>query len=72
VNARTLFVASLLAGCAAQHAESGSAVNAPAKSADTASNPGEVLPFIDDDYEGAVAQAKAKGLPLFVDVWAPW
>jgi hypothetical protein len=32
----------------------------------------EVLPFIDNDYAKAVAQAKAKNVPLFVDVWAPW
>ena len=33
---------------------------------------GTPLPFIDDDYGRALAEAKAKGLPLFVDVWAPW
>ena len=32
----------------------------------------EVLPFIDNDYSKAVAQAKAKNVPLFVEVWAPW
>ena len=32
----------------------------------------EVLPFIDDDYSKAVAHAKAKNVPLFVDAWAPW
>jgi len=25
-----------------------------------------------DDYPGALAQARARGLPLLVDVWAPW
>jgi hypothetical protein len=30
------------------------------------------LPFIEDDYPRALAEAKAKGLPLFVDTWAPW
>jgi thiol:disulfide interchange protein len=34
--------------------------------------PREVLPFLENDYAGAVAQAKAKGVPVFVDVWAPW
>lgn len=33
---------------------------------------GAPLPFIEDDYARALAEAKAKGLPLFVDVWAPW
>jgi hypothetical protein len=31
-----------------------------------------VLPFIADDYPTALAQARAKKLPIFVDVWAPW
>jgi hypothetical protein len=30
------------------------------------------LPFVENDYAGAVAQAKARGVPVFVDVWAPW
>jgi len=30
------------------------------------------LPFIEDDYTKAVAQAKAAKKPIFVDVWAPW
>lgn len=32
----------------------------------------EVLPFIENDYGKAVARAKAKAVPLFVDAWAPW
>ena len=32
----------------------------------------EVLPFIENDYSKAVARAKAKNVPLFVDAWAPW
>ena len=32
----------------------------------------EVLPFIEDDYAKALAQAKAKNVPLFVEAWAPW
>ena len=30
------------------------------------------LPFIEDDYEKALALAKQKKVPLFVDTWAPW
>jgi hypothetical protein len=30
------------------------------------------LPFIEDDYGKAIAQARAHGLPLFVEAWAPW
>lgn len=31
-----------------------------------------VLPFIADDYPAALAEARAKKLPIFVDIWAPW
>jgi hypothetical protein len=31
-----------------------------------------VVPFIQDDYARAVAEAKAKKLPLFIEAWAPW
>jgi hypothetical protein len=32
----------------------------------------EVLPFIEDDFAKAVAQARTKKEPIFVDAWAPW
>jgi hypothetical protein len=32
----------------------------------------ETIPFIADDYPKAVAQAKAKNVPIFVEAWAPW
>ena len=31
-----------------------------------------VLPWIDDDYPRALAEARAKNLPIFVENWAPW
>ncbi len=31
-----------------------------------------VLPWIQDDYPRAVALAKARRLPIFVEAWAPW
>lgn len=30
------------------------------------------LPFIENEYTRAVAEAKAKNVPLFVEAWAPW
>ncbi len=27
---------------------------------------------IEDDYAGALAEAKRLGVPIVVDVWAPW
>ena len=32
----------------------------------------ETLPFIEDDYTKAVARAKTKNVPIFVEAWAPW
>ena len=54
-----------LAGCAAPHSASPPAVT-------TSPGARESLPFIEDDYPRALAEAKQRGLPLFVDVWAPW
>lgn len=31
-----------------------------------------VLPFIEDDYSRALAEAQARQLPLFIESWAPW
>jgi tetratricopeptide (TPR) repeat protein len=33
---------------------------------------GARLPFIDDDYGRALSEARARGLPLFIDAWATW
>lgn len=30
------------------------------------------LPFIHDDYAGALAKARELKVPLFIDSWAPW
>ena len=40
--------------------------------AGTASVSKPVLPFIEDDYGKALAEARAKKLPIFVEAWAPW
>lgn len=37
-----------------------------------AMNAAAALPFIEDDYQKAVARAKAKNVPIFVEAWAPW
>jgi tetratricopeptide (TPR) repeat protein len=33
---------------------------------------GAVVPFIEDDYPRALAEARARRVPLFIDAWAPW
>lgn len=30
------------------------------------------LPFVEDNYTQALAQARQRNVPLFVEVWAPW
>ena len=30
------------------------------------------VPFIEDDYPRAVALAKARKVPVFIEAWAPW
>ena len=29
-------------------------------------------PILEDTYDRALAEAKAKGVPLFIEAWAPW
>jgi hypothetical protein len=38
----------------------------------SSSEPRPAVPFIADDYPGALAEARAKRLPIFVEAWAPW
>jgi hypothetical protein len=37
-----------------------------------APTPKTTLPFIEDDYGRGLAEARARNLPLFIEVWAPW
>jgi tetratricopeptide (TPR) repeat protein/thiol-disulfide isomerase/thioredoxin len=60
---RWLLVVGMVAGCA-----TGKASTPPRPATASA----EVLPFIEDDYARALAEAREKKRPLFVDLWAPW
>jgi endonuclease YncB( thermonuclease family) len=33
---------------------------------------GPPLPFLQDDYPAALAQARERHVPLFIEAWAPW
>lgn len=64
-----------LAGCGARTPPATGGTSANGETA--AVRPGavtakETLPFIHDDYPKALAEAKAKKKPLFVDAWATW
>ena len=39
---------------------------------DAFGRPSKGLPFINDDFEKATAEAKQRRVPIFVEVWAPW
>jgi hypothetical protein len=30
------------------------------------------LPWIENDYPQALSAARSKGVPMFVEAWAPW
>jgi hypothetical protein len=53
----------ILASCARPGGE-----GVPATSGESAF----ALPWIADDYPKALAEARARQLPIFVDSWAPW
>jgi len=44
----------------------------PRAPARPAAAPVAALPFVEDDYGRALADARARGVPLVVDAWAPW
>jgi hypothetical protein len=33
---------------------------------------GAGLPWVEDDYARALAEARARDVPIVADVWAPW
>ena len=37
-----------------------------------AAAPPKGLPFLHDDYTKALAQARQRNVPIFVECWAPW
>jgi hypothetical protein len=37
-----------------------------------AAGPSRSLPFIENDFPQALARAREAGVPVFVEVWAPW
>lgn len=34
--------------------------------------PAPVLPFVEDDWERALHEARRLGIPIFIESWAPW
>ena len=59
----------VLTGTAAASTTATATKAAPAKNA-SAWKP--VVPFIEDDFGRALALAKERKLPVFIEGWAPW
>ena len=45
---------------------------ARASAAEKASAARMVVPFIQDDYAKALAEGRARKVPIFIEAWAPW
>jgi hypothetical protein len=73
-------LAALLAPACAERpapdAAAGASGGAPSARAATPAASGSkavaALPFIENDAPRALAEAKQRGVPLFVEAWAPW
>lgn len=48
------------------------AVTGVAQQKAAAPAPKSAVPFIENDYAGALADAQKRNVQLFVDLWAPW
>jgi hypothetical protein len=71
---RSIVIAALLASLAPAVAGAATASTKPAAPAAKPSSAPDarVVPFIADDYTKAVAEARARKVPLFIEAWAPW
>jgi len=68
---RTLAALSLVALLAAPaRAATSTTTKSAAKSAHASA--AMVMPWVEDDYGKAIAEAKARKVPIFVESWAPW
>ncbi|MBI1797554.1 MAG: hypothetical protein HY076_04365 [Candidatus Eisenbacteria bacterium] len=69
--ARSLaLIAALALTASAAHAAAPRA--AATHAAVTAHEPKYVVPWIADDYARALAEARARHVPIFIEAWAPW
>jgi hypothetical protein len=66
-------VAASLAAALAFAAHAADAAKTPSKPKPPAAHAAKLaVPFIDDDYTKALAEARARQVPIFIEAWAPW
>ena len=64
----SVLIAAVLSGLACSQAP----VVPPAAEKAQAAAAALALPFIENDYGRALAEARAKAVPLLIEAWAPW
>ena len=62
----------LFASSAAGGPNAASTTSRPAPAKPATAKAAAALPWIEDDYPRAAAEAKRRGVPIFVEAWAPW
>jgi len=72
MNARTLLVLLLLAAPSVMQVPAVHATTTTTTKTATAAKWNPVVPFIEDDFGRALALAKERKLPVFIEGWAPW
>jgi thiol-disulfide isomerase/thioredoxin len=72
LRALALVVVASTSACGASEGVVRPEVRSARTSANAPGEAAEALPFLHDDYAGALAAAKRTKRPIFVDAWAPW
>ena len=68
-----LVAASLFLTLGTAYAVPAAAAETPAKASSAKPvSTKKVLPFIEDDWPRALAEAKRRNVPIFIEAWAPW
>ena len=71
MNARTLLVL-LLAAPSVMQVQAVHATTATTPKSTPTAKWTPVVPFVEDDFGRALALAKERKLPVFIEGWAPW
>lgn len=68
-----LALAASLAAALSLAAHAAETAKAPSKSTRPAAHAAKpAVPFLEDDYTKALAEARARQVPIFIEAWAPW